>query len=397
MQGIGASRDSSNSRDNSNLVVIFLGYGQREYWVPDVKKAILEALKGEGAADFLILKACLPQFLFANPNAIVADMLKLVDDRWTERAGEPYERIILLGYSLGGVLARKFYIAACGGTDRAPLETEFTRTPEEHERTKRQGYCWAGSVKRIVLLAGMNRGWQISYHMSLSRALVWWAGTKVLNLPAWLGLHPLIFSVRRGAQFLTQMRIQWIRMRQEAKERGIGNAMTIQLLGSVDDIVAPEDNIDLIAGRDFYYLDVPHSDHRSIVDICELKHGEGRRKKLIQAMTYPEEKLKAISLLPQDDPEQVSDPGKTDVIFVIHGIRDEGHWTSKIGRKVLHRALKQGKIKDVAIETSSYGFFPMLPLLLSSKRREKVEWFMERYAEAVARYPHATFHFFRSQ
>ena len=176
--------------------------------------------------------------------------------------------------------------------------------------------------------------------------------------------------------------------------QGAGSAATVQLLGSVDDIVAPEDNVNSIAGSDFYYLDVPRSSHRSIVEMDRTADGQCRRKKLTKALICEQTHLKEISLFPEDDPPQPSDPQKRHVIFVMHGIRDQGYWTSKIGRKVLERARVQGKLKEVAIETSPYGFFPMLPFLLASKRREKVEWFMERYAEAAARYPNATFHFF---
>ena len=108
-----ASDHSETAAGNGELVVIFLGYMQREYWVPGVKDTIRQAPESRGrTADFLILRARLDQFLFANPNAVVADMLELVEAWWSERErdGEPYKQIILVGYSLGGVLARKFYL-----------------------------------------------------------------------------------------------------------------------------------------------------------------------------------------------------------------------------------------------------------------------------------------------
>jgi pimeloyl-ACP methyl ester carboxylesterase len=106
-------------------------------------------------------------------------------------------------------------------------------------------------------------------------------------------------------------------------------------------------------------------------------------------------------VIPSDDAATKPDPLVTDVVFVIHGIRDEGFWTHKIARKV--RALgerdreereKLGKPpRKWATETSSYGYFAMLPFLLPFKRRHKVEWMMDQYAEALARYPSATFHY----
>jgi hypothetical protein len=38
----------------------------------------------------------------------------------------------------------------------------------------------------------------------------------------------------------------------------------VQLLGSIDDYVAPNDNIDLVSGGEFVYLGVPSSGHKSV-------------------------------------------------------------------------------------------------------------------------------------
>jgi hypothetical protein len=43
--------------------------------------------------------------------------------------------------------------------------------------------------------------------------------------------------------------------------------LVVQLLGSQDDLVAPEDNVDLISGGDFLYPDVPYSGHASIIKL----------------------------------------------------------------------------------------------------------------------------------
>ncbi len=57
------------------------------------------------------------------------------------------------------------------------------------------------------------------------------------------------------------------------------------------------------------------------------------------------------------------------------------------------RARDDERLGEFATETASYGFFPMLPFLFSRRRREKVEWFMDQYAEIIARYPTATLHY----
>ena len=47
----------------------------------------------------------------------------------------------------------------------------------------------------------------------------------------------------------------------------------------------------------------------------------------------------------------------------------------------------------IGVETSSYGYFPMLSFLMPGARQEKVQWFMDKYTEAKANYPDANFHF----
>jgi len=312
-----------------------------------------------------------------------------------------YERIILVGHSLGALIARKLYVCACGEISDAPIEKEISAGEPRP---------WASRVERIILLAGMNRGWRISHHLSLLNASIWSIGTLWGNL-VWLfrGTPPLIFSIRKGAPFITQLRLHWIHMRNHARVRKVGNALTIQLLGSIDDMVSPEDNIDLVSGHDFVYLDVPYSGHANIIEMDDptplpetgqvgseqiRSVGSARSSVFLDALLKCKEELMESSRLPTDLPLERQHRNVTDVIFVIHGIRDLGYWTHKVARRILALASHRN-IGDavLATETSSYGYFPMLPFLLPTKRREKVEWMMDQYAEALALYPNAKFSF----
>jgi hypothetical protein len=95
--------------------------------------------------------------------------------------------------------------------------------------------------------------------------------------------------------------------------------------------------------------------------------------------------------LPADNPAGEPQPEVTDVIFVIHGIRDAGYWTHKIARRVREKGKRLGRV--VATETSSYGYFPMLRFFLPGERRIKTQWLMDQYVEACALYPNARFSF----
>jgi hypothetical protein len=80
------------------------------------------------------------------------------------------------------------------------------------------------------------------------------------------------------------------------------------------------------------------------------------------------------------------------VVFVIHGIRDDGYWTRRIAQRVREAAECAGQTADSnRTITATYGYFAMLPFIWPWIRREKVEWLMDEYVGAVARYPCAAF------
>lgn len=94
----------------------------------------------------------------------------------------------------------------------------------------------------------------------------------------------------------------------------------------------------------------------------------------------------------------------TDVVFVVHGIRDKGFWTQKIAGTIKkhlaslpkgHKNKKttDGKDRKIVSWAESYGYFAMLPFVLQPVRQRKVGWLMYRYVEARARYPNAAFHY----
>ncbi|MDF9616315.1 alpha/beta hydrolase [Pseudomonas entomophila] len=331
----------------------------------------------------------------ADPDKIVCDLLLLVDARIAQanQEGKPITSIIIVGHSMGALIGRKLYVVACGETPDGPFEPVYHGSSSLNEPGLLPARAWAPLVKRIVLLAGTNRGWQISHHLSLVHAVGWRLGTVAGYATKLItGRWPLIFRFRRGAEFVTHLRIQWLQLRRLTKQSdGLGNALTIQLLGSRDDLVSPEDNVDLVAGQDFIYLDVPHSGHADVIRLQDPHYGQGRTRVMVQALKLPLEALRALAASPADDQFFTSNEAIKNVVFVVHGIRDEGFWTQKIARRVKH--LAGDSACEWATETSSYGYFPMLPFLLPWYRRSKVEWLMDQYTEALARYPKAKFSF----
>lgn len=317
--------------------------------------------------------------------------------RQAEVAQAPFENILIVGYSAGGLIARKVYAIACGETPEAPFEPDINFI---------QPAPWAAKVKRIVLLAGMNMGWSINHQLDPLKAIGWSIGAAAGRFLELVRRRPLaLMQIRRGASFVTRLRLQWVRMRNRAAANAgaAGNAQVVQLLGTVDDMVAPDDNIDAVSAGDFIFLDVPQSGHANVVDFDDkaplasdpgVSAGNARKDVFLLALSGNLAKLRQAAILPDDRGIDPPNKSVTDVIFVLHGIRDRGYWTNKVAQEVRKLAKKRySDTRNFATETSSYGYFPMLPFLFRRKRREKVEWLMDQYVQDVAKYPNARFHF----
>lgn len=349
----------------------------------------------EGSVKLKIPRLPMSAFSTADPDDIVISILKKIDKEWEksiELTGTK-PNIIIIGHSTGSVLARKVYVAACGENNDAPFEKNYKdKNPKE----------WAENVERLILLAGMNRGWSINPHLNTMNGIV-------LRLLAGIGsflqlfrFKFLAFKTKRGGRFITQLRIQWLSMLRNAYTKKTGKATVVQLLGTLDDIISPEDNVDDITGNTFIYLEVPRSNHLTVLN---MNDDPEKQKILKTALIETKEELKKHIVETADENRIAANGDITDVVFVIHGIRDTGYWTQKLARRIKRygdgkpieeskRLNKNIKVRKFATETSTYGYFAMLPFALPYKRRQKVEWFMDQYTENLAKYPNAQFSFF---
>ena len=331
-----------------------------------------------------------------------------------------YESIILIGHSMGAVLARKVAIIANGEQRRDDCPT--LRAPfEEAFADYTQPRTWAGKIRRIVLIAGMNRGWTPSSAMDWLTSAKWtigvWLGETIF------GGAPIIFDIRQGAVFSIQTRLQWLALMQYSRPDDQPDIIVTQLLGTVDDLVSPDDSVDYAVDspepgveKSYFYLEVPNSGHADIIDLRRptrtinsfvMARQPGQPAKAFEQVcgeqryvVFRRALLAGADELATDrctvTREQMTDslPNKpnwdvTDVVFVIHGIRDKGFWTQKIARAIKQEAADRKQ--DFRSVTASYGYFAMAPFVLWWVRKQKAEWLMDQYAEARAHYPRAEF------
>jgi pimeloyl-ACP methyl ester carboxylesterase len=413
---------------HSELVIALHGFAAAGDRLSAVRETITEALPNADifapALPFLKGRLCQQK-----AECIVRDLMSEIDDIVAERGqgGGRYEEIIFVGHSFGAVLARRLAILAFGeqhniktGRRFAPFETEL----EEF----RDARSWARSIRRIVLLAGMNRGWSTSSPLDWITSIFWSVGQFAAET-IFRG-RPTILAIRRGAPFLVQTRLQWLALMSPRYGPRNGQSLrpdiiTVQLLGTEDDRVAPDDNVDYAVDlfgteapdelakdgdhpqlkrpheSSYFYIEVPYSNHPNVVLMGRngpatepADRRAGRRDVLMAALTKDRPELAALSIpreRMEDNQSPRADWSVTDVVFVIHGIRDKGYWTQKIARTVKRHTEPGRKFASL---TSSYGYFAMLPFIFRSVRQRKVEWLMDCYTEMRARYPKADFHYF---
>ena len=398
-----ASEAFQKQGSGRDLVVILHGFRGSRNAMEEVREVVLNCL--EQNADTLVPNMPLGMLSCWQPSTGVACLVKMIDDKWKEKkdSGKPYERIILIGHSTGSILARKLYVIAEGektfdeGDVRAPfgdgLHGELSKITFRDAKKARE---WATAVDRIILLAGLNRGWSVSRNMSIRTQLRLNVGLAMnAVLTAFSSQRYFIMETRRGAPFITQLRLEWLAMRQwQKKHHDPGKerygAKVFQLLGTIDDLVPPSDNIDPVVGRDFRYLEVPHSNHFNVIRMGTDKFGPARADKLNEALKEPLNQRPNFLPAEVDASYHAPDESISDVVFVVHGIRDLGFWAEKIARRIVELGeAKKPVPRKFASVCASYGYFPMLSFLRPEARRLKMEWLMDQVAQAKARFPEA--------
>ncbi|GAB5378584.1 MAG: hypothetical protein AcusKO_50460 [Acuticoccus sp.] len=381
----------------ANKVVIFIVHGfptrPAEFLRGDLQSAIAKmtplAASVEDLGDVVFSDVLFGWTTGRRFNDIAREVLDELDAVVAER--EPDE-IILLGYSAGALLIRKVALLAEGYSDDAVSERTKDQRP------------WFGRLKRLVMLAGLNNGWQIS-----SATPMW----DRVGAPFWIALGSFLswtkremitaFQLRRGSAYISSIKLQTRAARQAADRDGMPRPEMVQLVGTRDDLVSPVDAVDPLHDDDIVYIELPGTDHAEAPSIDDRRTlddgrpaGAVRLELIRRAIAKPLAALKAEDAIDLDyladylrfrEPA-VGEPAPAKpldhVVFVVHGIRDNGFWTARIAARIHQRARPKGL--NVEVVTPTYGYLAAIPFIIAPWRNEKVNWFRDQYVRTRFRY-----------
>jgi pimeloyl-ACP methyl ester carboxylesterase len=257
-----------------------------------------------------------------------------------------FDDVVLIGHSMGGLLVRQAYLIGLGST--------LNNMPPQ---------SWAKLVSRIVLLAGVNSG------VALSR----WQKLLAMLL---LSHRGTVHDILRGSDFITNLRLWWIRKLTTLDRRPI----VIQLLGSQDTIVDREDSLDVEGFLEGHQFVVDGFNHLSLVI-------PGRGLKFDEAQ-YETLSLAILRNVPNDTAPPATHIPCQKVFFVVHGIRDGNNdWVEDISKRIA------GAFPGAKVIAPDIGRFSALQFLTPSERNRYVRWFQGVYSQEFAKNPLASFNF----
>ncbi len=350
----------------TRLVVIVHGISGREAIQPTVDLA-RDAL---APADLLVADYDSRPLSNANVYEIANELEARIHEAFDETG---YASIVLVGHSMGAMILRKSLLWAHG------LEEDRVAPKGRRE--------WTERVERVVSLAGINRGWSIEprpENMGLGQFFGIWFGERFARLT---GTGKLLLSVQRGAPFIADARVQWVRLARPQSPEATSNRLpqVIHLLGDRDDVVSRKDAQDLGVVKDTIFVTLAGTDHRSIAAAVRGEEGDDaarRRRDIRHAL------LGEVDALSPDHAQALDeDLAVQRIIYIMHGIRDYGGWTDHVRDAI--EQLPAGKAGALAVVNKKYGYFPMGPFLLYWDRQRNVRRFMDEYTENIAQYPNA--------
>ncbi|WP_316239247.1 lipase family alpha/beta hydrolase [Bradyrhizobium sp. SZCCHNR1015] len=281
------------------------------------------------------------------PETYAIDLRAAIDNVW--RTKGPFDEITLVGHSFGGVLVRQAYLLGSG-------------IFEDYQHKDK----WCIHVRRFVLFASINRGWNPENLHALRFLYV-----ALRPFGPLIQLHK---ELEVGSDFIADLRIQWIK---HFRKLGDDAPAVVQVLGTKDGIVSRADSIDVIQFPNAEEIEIPGANHLNLHRFDRSADQESHYKLIRSAF------LDTFETKPAPAKKMV-----THVVFLLHGIRaNNSEWVEQA------RGHIEESHPNAEIVTASYGYLPAVDFVIPVLRKRKINWFKDAYSYYYARYPDADFRF----
>ena len=367
------------------LVILVRGWGP----AGRLRQGLIDELCKQLPKDSRVLQPQLDMGLFStrNPADLEQEIVRFINDAVDEHRPQ---KIVLFGFSTGCLLVRGALLQAL--SDK--LE-------------------WVKQIDRVLYAGGILRGWSITTAtpfavrlmmpiirlMVLINKLAWM--TKVTWLHSF-NVHWNVFfysSAERGTPYVVEQQLRFLRFLRYSEH--LSHVRFIYLIGTRDRYVSPADTVEILPLIESWYIELPGLSHFEIIN----PGGIGKR-----AVEQWRDTMKTSLLGGDDELQRFSISGDyiddyfyhldlpvqnrvhtevEHVVILLHGVRDDGFWTKRIGAKIKQVT---GSYK-VRTPTPSYGFFSVLNFLSVFARKSKVRWFLEMYVTLKIHYPNADISF----
>lgn len=343
----------------SRLVVVVPGLeASIKRWAKLIDKLKLEEELKEENSVWLFYDPKSKAFGGQRLKDMVRNLVARIDEEWLRNDG--FDDILFVGHSLGGLVVRGAYVTGRGANPDQP-----------------QAHDWADKVSRIILLAAPNRGIE-----KMSNAFLIGLDWCLRQIP---GLFCTYQDLMRGSNFITCLRINWIRLFAVSDDKNDKLPLVVQLLGTHDKVVRRDDSIDVLSFSTAVAGEIPDANHTNLPDLDSTNDPEGRYLMLKTAILNPKR-------LPVHG-QAGNLPGKRTfrhIVFILHGIRASNidKWLREVAEEV-RRVYPQ----DTDVRRPPYGYFTALSFALPNVRRKNIRIFQDAYTEALAVSPGAIFDF----
>ncbi len=264
---------------------------------------------------------------------------------WRQTAadeGRPYTDIILVGHSIGGIIARDAWLTARDDVDAPDGEA---------------GADWSLAVRRLVLLAAPNAGFDPRRLPLLGRVL-------------FAVLRPFLTLVaedlRRGSPYITGLRIRWVRRFRGAHDLpGV-----VQVLGGHDHLVHDDDSRDILYMAGSVLVRISTARHGNLPMVMSTDEWYPWARRAVMGEFSGEETA----------PGEVSDKR---VVMLLHGIRAGSYrsWVSEMASVI------SAMPNPPVIRTPSYGYLSAIGFALPFVRGAQARRFLDWYSELHVAHP----------